>query len=265
MDRLRAAHPALEIESCSGGGGRIDFRGAAAHPPRVDQRLHRRAVAHRHPARLPAVLPARDHGRAHRHRAVAQHRPQPGHGAFAARWRCPATWAWSWTCGTWTTPHARELQGWIALYKQWRDHACTTAAPGWATRSDHVRWQLHGEPGRQRLAAAGLPHRSPARCATCGQGAPADAGPRAARYRLRVVTPDGLPEAALFDGTRALLRRHAHRRGCGGRTAPGCANAGLPLPRAKAETAFIVRLQGAMNDDASPSTPPSTRTGAATR
>ena len=35
LDRLRAAHPRVEIESCASGGGRIDFGHSGAHAPRL--------------------------------------------------------------------------------------------------------------------------------------------------------------------------------------------------------------------------------------
>ena len=38
LGRLRAAHPTVEIESCSGGGGRIDFA-ILQHTHRVDRVL----------------------------------------------------------------------------------------------------------------------------------------------------------------------------------------------------------------------------------
>ena len=63
-----------------------------------------------------------------------------------------------------------------------------------------------------------------------------------ARYRLRVVAPDGLPEDALYDGTAPLFDALRESEGVV-MAGDWLRQSGLPLPRAKAETAFIVHLQ----------------------
>ena len=41
VDEIKAAHPGLEIESCSSGGARVDLGVLGAHRPNLGQRLHR--------------------------------------------------------------------------------------------------------------------------------------------------------------------------------------------------------------------------------
>ena len=62
------------------------------------------------------------------------------------------------------------------------------------------------------------------------------------RYRLRVVKPDGLPDDQLYSGTAPFFDALLTPEGV---VLDGdwLRHAGLPLPRAKAETAFIVHLQ----------------------
>ena len=45
MDRVRAAHPDVEIESCASGGGRADYGVLERTPPHLDVGLHRCAGA----------------------------------------------------------------------------------------------------------------------------------------------------------------------------------------------------------------------------
>ena len=75
LDRLRAAHPVLEIEACAGGGGRIDAGIAARTHTVLDERLYRCGQPRRDAARLPALHAARTDGRAHRRQPRAFHGP----------------------------------------------------------------------------------------------------------------------------------------------------------------------------------------------
>ena len=107
MAKLRAAHPALEIESCSGGGGRIDFA-VLRHTQRVwGSDCIDALSAHRHPARLSASFSRRKFWA----RTSAPRRPTPPGATrrwrFAPPWRSPATSAWSSTCATWMPPKNR--------------------------------------------------------------------------------------------------------------------------------------------------------------
>ena len=76
LDELRAAHPGLEIESCSSGGGSRRPRRARAHRSDLGVRLHRPVGAPAHHALDDAARGARVPRLAHRVRAVPHHRPR---------------------------------------------------------------------------------------------------------------------------------------------------------------------------------------------
>ena len=82
LDELQAAHPGLEIESCSSGGGRVDLGDPRAHRPGLGQRLHRPARAPADPALDRAAAPA-GAGR------LARRRPDVAHHRTHARARLP--------------------------------------------------------------------------------------------------------------------------------------------------------------------------------
>jgi alpha-galactosidase len=135
-----------------------------------------------------------------------------------------------------------ELEAWIALYKQWRGHLHRGRVwrGGSATdAADQVVWQAHGDEAAHellllvyRVAPSSHRYTPPLRLPMLD---------RAARYRLREV------EAA------TSLGRKRHDTSApfldalrdDGEVVDGAwlAEVGLPLPRAKAETAFIVHLQ----------------------
>lgn len=238
MDRLRAAHPALEIESCSGGGGRIDFA--------VLQRTHRvwasdnidalsridiqRGLLQFFPPEVMGAhigtAPAHSTGRSQAlalRGAVAL----PGHLGVELDVR--------------RLDHSTraQLKGWIALYKQWR--GLLHRGRVWlGDAGDGVVWQLHGEPGgRHWLLLAYRRGFSSQRYMRSVRLPMLEAG---SAYRLRVLRPDGLPEGALYDGRAPFFDALCEPAG---QVVPGdwLRQAGLPLPRAKAETAFIVHLE----------------------
>ena len=105
---------------------------------------------------------------------------------------------------------------------------------------DHVPWQVHGEPGgRDFLFLAVRTDFSSQRYMRAARLPMLEAG---ARYRLRVVAPEGLPESALYCGSAPFFDALRTPEGV---TLDGdwLRLSGLPLPRALAETAFIVHLQ----------------------
>jgi alpha-galactosidase len=237
MQRLLAKHPALEIESCSGGGGRIDF-GVLRHSHRVwtsdcidaGSRVSIQRgflqffppeIMGAHIGTAPAHSTGRSQAMAYRG-AVAL----PGHLGVEldVRHLDDAT--------------RRQLRGWIALYKQWRGHVHSSQT--WLGEAgDHVVWQVHGQPGGTdflftslRTAPSGHRYQRTAKLPMLEAGA---------RYRLRLVAPEGLPESQLFCGSAPFFEAL--------RSADGVVldsdwlrHGGLPLPRSLAETAFIVHL-----------------------
>ncbi len=244
MDRIRAAHPALEIESCSGGGGRIDFA--------VLERTHRVWTSDNIDALsrvriqrgllqwFPPEITGAHIGTAPSH-ATGRSQSMAFRGAVALSGHLGVEL----DVRKLDDATKRELRGWIALHKHWRDHI--HASRTWiGNAGDGVGWQLHGphdphgQPGGQdwlllayRTEPSTLRYMPSVRL-------PMLDGTR--RYRARVVTPDGMPAGALYDGTSAFFDAL--------RTPDGVVldgdwlrHAGLPLPRAKGETAFVVHLQ----------------------
>lgn len=241
MARLRAAHPSLEIESCSGGGGRIDFA-VLQHTHRVWTSDCIDAVSRIDIQRgflqfFPPEIMGAHIGTAPAH-STGRSQSMALRGAVAL----PGHLGVELDVRHLDADTRRQLEGWIALYKAWRDrlHASRT----WLGEAgDGVVWQLHGpQPGsggcdwlflayrpgfssRRYMGSARLPMLEPTR-----------------RYRLRAVTPEGLPAQALFDGSAPFFEA---LRGDEGLVVPGdwLRRSGLPLPRAKGETAFIVHLE----------------------
>ncbi|MGP7796767.1 alpha-galactosidase [Sphingomonas sp. CLY1604] len=245
FDRLRAAHPALEIEACAGGGGRIDA-GIAARTHRfwtsdcidaVSRVAMQRGFLHFMPPEMmgahvgasPAHSTGRRQGMAFR-TAVAL----PGHLGVELD---PAAMG---------VRDAEVLAAGIARYKALRDrlhHGRVWLGEG----PDGLVWQMHGEPGDlllsvTRIAPTSLRH-PPALTL------PPLAGAGATRVRLiDLATEDGhpAPDAPLF----AVMRGHGwgqgRGHGCGGGvTFDGdwLAQAGLPLPAMKAESVALFALE----------------------
>ncbi|TXC70338.1 alpha-galactosidase [Sphingomonas ginsenosidivorax] len=233
FERLRAAHPALEIEACAGGGGRIDA-GIAAHTHRfwtsdcidaVSRVRMQRGFLHFMPAEMmgshvgasPAHSTGRRQGMAFR-AAVAL----PGH------------------LGVELDPAAlseREnavLSDAIARYKQLR--AQFHSGKVWLGEGpDGLVWQMHGEPGALLLSVTRVDpttFRHPPAVTL-----PPLAGAGSLRVRLLdLATEDGhpAPDAALFGAMRG-----------DGVLFDGdwLAQAGLPMPAMKAESVALFALE----------------------
>ncbi len=238
MDRLRTAHPALEIESCSGGGGRIDF-GVLRHSHRVwtsdcIDALSRVAIQRGFLQFFPPEIMG-----AHVGTAPAHSTGRSQSMAFRAAVALSGHLGVELDARKLKPAQAQELRSWIALYKKlraqlhqgrvWRGYA-----------GDHTVWQAHGDDDAKEvllLAYRTQPsdHRYP----------PALRLPmldQTARYRVFEVLPEGAAHpsgrhhtAPLFDALRSAAGVEMH--------GAWLAQAGLPLPRVNAETAFIVRLQ----------------------
>ena len=241
MDRLRAAHPALEIESCSGGGGRIDF-GVLRHAHRVwtsdciDARsrvdiqrgflqFFPPEIMGSHVGGAPAHTTGRSQAMAFRC-AVAL----PGHLGIEFDLRL-------------LDAEARaELADWITLYKQWRERL--HHGPVWlGAAGDGLVWQAHGDAtGAGSAELLLLVYRCEPSSLRYMPALRLPMLDRHANYRLRQIEPAGSRGRPLYDTTTPWLEALREPAGV---TAHGAwlAEAGLPLPRAKPETAFIVHLQ----------------------
>lgn len=238
MDRLRAAHPNVEIESCSGGGGRIDF-GVLRHTHRVwtsdcIDALSRVDIQRGFLQFFPPEIMGAHVGTAPSHTTG---RTQSM--AFRAAVALPGHLGVELDVRQLSDADTAELRGWIDVYKQLRDrlhHGRVWLGEG----GDGLRWQLHGDEAASDLVLLVLrPQPSSHRYTPTLRLPMLDP---AARYRVREVLPAGTvrptgrhhtapffdtintPEGLVLDG--AWL-----------------AHAGLPMPRTQAETAFLVRLE----------------------
>ena len=240
--RIRAAHPEVEIESCSGGGGRIDF-GVLRHTHRVwtsdcIDAMSRVDIQRGYLQFFPPEIMGAHVGSA---RAHTTGRTQSM--AFRAAVALSGHLGVELDARILSDADAGELKAWIALYKDLRDRLHHGRV--WRGQlQDGLVWQAHGDVDAQGLATDVLllvyrtqpsSHRYTPRLSLPMLATQAS-------YRLQQVLPEGtvLPTGAhntapFFDALNAP----------GGLEQDGgwLAHAGLPLPRAQAETAFMVRLQ----------------------
>ncbi len=238
LDRVRAAHPEVEIESCASGGARIDA-GVLAHTHRVwtsdcNDALSRVAIQRgflqwfppeimgAHVGPVPAHTTGRTQSLAFR-AAVAL----PGHFGVEADPRVmPAA-------------DRAELRAWIALHKQLRDRLHRGRV--WqGDAGDGVVWQAHGDEQAHdvlvlvyRIDATRTRHPPLVRLPMLDPGS---------RYRLhRFDIADHASHGNhAFDGGTPLF--DAMREGDATVDGAWLLHSGLPLPRMAAESCVIVRL-----------------------
>ncbi|MBK7613029.1 MAG: alpha-galactosidase [Burkholderiales bacterium] len=236
--RLRAAHPSVEIESCSGGGGRIDFA-VLRHTHRVwtsdnIDALSRLAIQRGFLQFFPPEVMGAHVGTAPAHstgRSQAM--------AFRATVALPGHLGVELDVRHLGEAETRELQGWIAIYKQWRDrlhHGRVWLGQG----GDGLLWQAHGdEAASDVLLLAYRPVPSSHRYTPALQLPMLDSS---VRYRLRQVLPEGTVRPTGRHNTAPFFDALNTPEGL---VVDGAwlAQAGLPMPRVQAETAFIVHLQ----------------------
>ncbi len=240
LARLRAAHPAVEIESCSGGGGRIDFA-VLRHTHRVwtsdcIDALSRVNIQRGFLQFFPPEIMGAHVGTAPAHttgRTQAM--------AFRAAVALPGHLGVELDARHLAEAEKAELRGWIAVYKDLRDrlhHGRVWLGEG----EDGLVWQAHGDSSADDVVLLVYrPQPTTHRYSPALRLPMLDAG---ARYRVREVLPAGTERptgrhhtAPFFDAINTP----------DGVVVDGAwlAHAGLPMPRALAETAFIVRLQKA--------------------
>lgn len=238
MARLRSAHPGLEIESCSGGGGRIDF-GVLRHTHRVwtsdcIDALSRLDIQRGFLQFFPPEIMG-----AHVGTAPAHTTGRSQSLAFRAAVAFPGHLGVELDVRQLGDADKQALRNWIVLYKHLRDRLHRGRV--WLGQGgDGLVWQAHGdEAAAEILLFVYRPQPSSHRYPPPLCLPMLDAG---ARYRVHEILPAGsvrpthrhqtapffdainTPEGLLVDG--AWL-----------------AQAGLPMPRVNAETAFIVRLR----------------------
>jgi alpha-galactosidase len=240
MARLRAAHPQVEIESCSGGGGRIDFA-VLRHSHRVwtsdcIDALSRVQIQRGFQQFFPPEIMG-----AHVGTAPAHTTGRSQSMAFRAAVALPGHLGVELDARKLGTAEAAELKAWIALYKQLRDrlhHGCVWQGEA----GDGVVWQAHGEAdvaGGELLLLVWRTEPSTLRYAPPIRLPMLDAQ---RRYRVQEILPQGTEPASGAHHTAPFFEALA---GAEGLLLDGAwlREAGLPIRRLRAETAVMLSLR----------------------
>jgi len=242
FDRIRKAHPEVEIESCSGGGGRIDFA-VLRHTHRVwtsdcIDAMSRVAIQRGFLQFFPPEIMGAHVGSA---RAHTTGRTQSM--AFRAAVALPGHLGVELDARILSEADAAELKACIQMYKKLRDHLHHGQV--WlGSLADGIVWQAHGEADANGNAADVLllVYRTQPTHHRYTPRLPLPMLDADAQYRIHRLLPEGvvLPTGAhntapFFDALN---------------TADGVVidggwlrHSGLPLPRMQAETAFIVGMK----------------------
>lgn len=233
LERVRAAHPDVEIEGCAGGGGRSDA-GLVPYVHRfwasdnIDA-LARVAIQRGFLAFLPPEMMGSHIGASPAH---ATGRAQAL--AFRAAIACMGHLGIELDPESLGDDERAELARWIAFYKQWRDVLHGTRVD-LGEGPDGLRWQAQGTLERKLLFCI---RTSPA-LDRRPQPLPLPFAAESRSWKVALLEtaehPEhGLPRAALFD-----------RMGKEPVTFTGSwlANAGLPMPIQKAESVAVFLLE----------------------
>ncbi len=236
--RLRAAHPQVEIESCSGGGGRIDFA-VLRHTHRVWTSDCIDALSRLDIQRgMLQFFPPEVMG-AHIGTAPAHTTGRTQAMAFRAAVALPGHLGVEFDVRLLDEAQRLELRRWIDIYKQHRDRLHSGRV--WLGEGeDGLLWQAHGdEAASDMLLFVYRPKPSSHRHVPALQLPMLCAD---ARYRIREVLPEGTARSTSRHATAPFFDALNTAEGV---IANGAwlVNAGLPMPRVNAETAFMVRLQ----------------------
>jgi alpha-galactosidase len=241
MARLRAAHPDVEIESCSGGGGRIDF-GVLRHTHRVwtsdcIDALSRVAIQRGFLQFFPPEIMGAHVGTAPSHTTGRTQNM-----AFRAAVALPGHLGVELDVRQLNAADTAELRGWISIYKQLRDrlHHGQVWLGGDTAREDGLVWQAHGdEAASEVVLLVYRPLPSQHRYAPVLRLPMLDA---AARYRVREILPAGTERPTGQHNTAPFFDAINTPEGL---EVDGAwlVHAGLPMPRVQAETAFLVRFE----------------------
>ncbi len=243
MARLRAAHPQVEIESCSGGGGRIDFA-VLRHSHRVwtsdcIDALSRVDIQRGFLQFFPPEIMG-----AHIGTSPAHTTGRSQSMGFRAAVALPGHLGVELDARLLEEAPRSEVAHWIALYKRWRDRLHHGRV--WLGEAgDGLVWQAHGDAEANELLLFVYRMKpSDHRYAPAVRLPMIDA---LARYRILRVLPEGRhddhwfrPPAPLFDAIDA-----------DGVTFDGAwlANAGLPTPRSAAESCLDRAVAARSHDD----------------
>ena len=230
---LRAAHPAVEIEGCAGGGGRSDA-GLAPFVHRFWASDNIDSVARVGMQRgFLAFLPPEIMG-SHIGASPAHATGRSQSMAFRAAVACMGHLGVELDPGALTTAEREELAEWIAFYKRWRNILHGTPVD-LGEGTDGLVWQAQGGEAEKLLFAIRTtppqdrrpqPLRLPF--------AAANARWNVSLLALAEHPEHGLPRAGLFDRMAQAPVRFS---------GSWLAAAGLPMPVQKAESVAIFRLE----------------------
>lgn len=239
--RIRAAHPEVEIESCSGGGGRIDF-GVLRHTHRVwtsdcIDAMSRVDIQRGFLQFFPPEIMGAHVGSA---RAHTTGRTQSM--AFRAAVALPGHLGVELDARVLSDADAAELKAWIQMYKDLRDRLHHGLV--WQGRiDDGIVWQAHGDVDAANVATDVLllVYRTQPTNHRYSPRLPLPMLDTQAHYRVRQRVPVGTVMPTGAHNTAPFF--DALNEGDGITLDGGwLRHVGLPLPRAQAETAFIVQL-----------------------
>jgi alpha-galactosidase len=242
FDRIRQAHTEVEIESCSGGGGRIDF-GVLRHTHRVwtsdcIDALSRVDIQRGYLQFFPPEIMG-----AHVGSAKAHTTGRTQSMAFRAAVALPGHLGVELDARTLGEAEASELKAWIALYKQLRERLHHGQVWRGAGADDQV-WQAHGDVDAQGHATdlLLLVYRTAPTSHRYTPALPLPMLDPQGRYRVTQCLPAGAVRPTGPHNTAPFFEALNEPQGLvldGG----WLSHAGLPMPRAQTETAFMVRMQ----------------------
>lgn len=235
LERLRTAHPDVEIESCSGGGGRIDFA-MLRHTHRVwgsdcIDALSRVDIQRGFGQFFPPEILGSHIGTAPAHTTGRSQSL-----AFRAAVAMTGHLGVELDVRHLDAVMRQQLGAWIGRYKAWRDqihHGQVWRGEG----ADSLVWQAHGDAAAHdvllfvfRTAPSSHRYTPPLLLPML------DAGARYRVQQLVAIENDGAVQSPSPFFTE-LLSTGVEMDGA------WIAHAGLPMPRTTAETCFIVRLR----------------------
>jgi alpha-galactosidase len=236
LARIRASHPLVEIESCSGGGGRIDFA--------VLRQCHRVWTSDNIDALSRVAMqrgflqffPPEIMG-AHVGAATAHTTGRSQNLAFRAAVALPGHFGVELDIRQLGSPEHAELRDWIALYKRLR-HRLHHGAVWRGSVDDGLVWQAHGTADADsllllvyRITPTSHRYTPPLRLPMLQS---------TARYRVTELALPAHSEPAHLQSTSLTFEKMK----TGGVVFDGSwlQQAGMPLPRLLAQNAWAVQL-----------------------
>lgn len=242
LQNIRSAHPDVEIESCSGGGGRIDF-GVLRYTHRVwtsdcIDAMSRVDIQRGYLQFFPPEVMG-----AHVGCAKAHTTGRTQSMAFRAAVALPGHLGVELDARLLSASDTKELKAWIQMYKNLRDRLHRGRI--WQGQlDDGVVWQAHGDTDERGVAndVLLLVYRTQPTNHRYTPKLPLYMLDAESAYSIHQLLPEGAERPTGPHNTAPFFDALNSSEGI---TQDGSwlKNVGLPLPRAQAETAFIVHLK----------------------